>query len=516
MAFAILFSRILGLIRDAVLSAQFGIRFERDAYVAAFVIPDLLFFLLAGGALSSAFIPVFGSYWAKGEREEAWKVFSSLVTLMAFAVFFFVVFAEIFAPQLVAIFTPGLSFEKQALAADLSRVLLPSQFGFLLGGLMFGTMNAQKHFLVPALAPNIYNLGIILGASVLAPLLSVPIFGPAWGALAGALVGNLLIPIWVMNRFGAKYEFRLDWKHEGVQRVFRMMLPVVLGLSLPGVYAIITRAFGSFFEEGAISALDIGNRIMQAPLGIFGQALAIAVFPTLIEMYAHNKKREFLETASKSVRTVIFIGLIVGGIMFVMSEDIVRVLNQWGTFTSQNTKFVAEGLRMYSLGVFAWCAHPILMRAFFAMENTITPVFLGTITTFFLFSLCAFFLKIGVGYSWYALAVSLSAIFLMTLLLIGLKIRLGRFDGTKLLRVLGVGVVSTVLISLLIALGTLVVPFPEIIPANLISFVRLFLFGLGGLWIYLKIGNALGLEEAGYALRAISKRQPAPPPEISP
>jgi len=294
-----------------------------------------------------------------------------------------------------------------------------------------------------------------------------------------------------------------------------MMLPVVLGLSLPGVYAIITRAFGSFFEEGAISALDIGNRIMQAPLGIFGQALAIALFPTLIEMYAHHKKREFLETASKSVRTVVFIGLIVGGIMFVLSEDIVGILNQWGAFTSQNTEYVAEGLRMYSLGVFAWCAHPILMRTFFAMENTITPVFLGTITTFFLLGVCAIFLKLNVGYSWFAFAVSLSAVFLFGLLLFALRVKLGRFDGAKVMKVLIVGVVTTALICSLIALGVQVVRFPDGMPANLVSFLRLFLFGIGGLWVYLRIGDALGMEEARYALKAISRRS-EPPPEVVP
>ena len=506
MVAAILLSRLLGLVRDAVISHQFGIEAYRDAYVAAFAIPDLLFFLIAGGALSSAFIPVFTRYWTKGEEEEAWKVFSTLATFMGLVVLLFVLVAGVFAEPLIAAIRPGLAPEVRSLSADLSRILLPSQFGFFLGGLMFGTMNARKHFLTPALSPNIYNIGIILGASVLAPLFAIQVFGLAWGALAGAIVGNLVIPIWVMRRFGCKFSIQLDLKHEGVRQVFKLMIPVVFGLSLPGVYALIVGGFGSYFGQGAISALDIGNRIMQAPLGVFGQSLAIAVFPTLVALHVEGRREAFLSTVSKTVRTTVYIGLFVSAVMFVLSEDIIRVLNQYGKFSAENTAYVAQSLRYFSLGIFAWCAHPVVMRAFFAMEDTLTPTVLGTITTVFFVGMCIVFTQGSMGYSGLALAVSVSAIFLLILLLIGLKRKVGSIDGRRLLRMLVLGGAAAVGAGFLVKFGADLFPNPPGLRSNLMSMVRIFLLGLGGAWIYLGIGKLLGLEEANYALAGMRKR----------
>ncbi|MDQ2986599.1 MAG: MATE family efflux transporter, partial [Armatimonadota bacterium] len=227
----ILLSRILGQVRDTIISYKFGQDAITDAYRAAFSVPDLLFFLIAGGALSSAFIPVFTKYWSTDEPEEAWKVFSVVATLMGIIVVGFVIIAEIFAGPLLDLVAPGLEGETRNMAVHMSRIVLPSQIGFFLGGLMFGTMNARRHFLTPGLSPNIYNIGIILGALLIAPMLSVPIFGLAWGALAGALVGSLALPILLMRRFGVSFKPSLDTSHPGVKQVFKLMLPVVFGLS---------------------------------------------------------------------------------------------------------------------------------------------------------------------------------------------------------------------------------------------------------------------------------------------
>ncbi len=506
MVAAIFLSRVLGLVRDGVISHRFGIESYRDAYVAAFAIPDLLFFLIAGGALSSAFIPVFTRYWTQGQEEDAWKVFSTLATFMGLVVLIFVVFAGWFAEPLISLVRPGLNPEVKALSADLSRILLPSQFGFFLGGLMFGTMNARKHFLTPALSPNIYNIGIILGASVLAPLFTIQIFGLAWGALAGALIGNLLIPIWVMKRFGCKFSFQMDLKHEGVKQVFKLMIPVVFGLSLPGVYALVVGGFGSYYGEGAISALDIGNRIMQAPLGIFGQSLAIAVFPTLVALHVEKKREMFLATVGKTLRTTVYIGLFVSAMMFVLSDDIIRVLNQYGKFGSSDTAYVSESLRYFSLGVFAWCAHPVVMRAFFAMEDTLTPTLLGTFTTGFFVAMCFLFANSGMGYAGLALAVSISAVFLLVLLLIGLKRKVGGIEGAKLFKMVLVGGLSAIAAAVLIKYGARLFPNPAGLGSNLMAMVRVFLLGIGGAWLYLGIGRLFGMEEAQYAFSGMTKR----------
>ncbi len=517
MVLALFASRLLGLLRDTVISAQFGLNAHTDAYRAAFIIPDLIFFLLAGGALSSAFLPVFGRYWAEGKQEEAWSLFATVATIMGLALVVLLGVAEVLAPVLVRVFTPGLVKEVIPETIAMSRILLPAQFAFFLGGLMFATMNARKHFLTPGLAPNIYNLGIITGALVLSHYFTPSIYSLAWGALLGALIGNFFIPLLVMWRFGARYRVSLDYRHEGVQRVFKMMVPVLFGLSLPGIYAIAVRSFGSLHGEGAISALEIGNRIMQAPLGVFGQALAIAVFPTLVTLYARNEPTQFLRTMSRTLRTSMFIGVYASVVLFVLAEDVVRVLNQYGRFTHENTEYVTSCLRFYSIGVFAWCAHPVLMRAYFAMEDTLTPILLGTIATLLFLMLCSLFGMPPFPYEGLALAVSLSAIFLLVLMFIGLRRKLTHTDTPIVLRSVSLSLLAGIFTGILIALIAHGTPTPKGLAGNAVSLLRLTILGMGGAWVYLWVGRLLGLEEAHFTLKALlrSPQSPANPPEES-
>jgi putative peptidoglycan lipid II flippase len=524
MALAILLSRVLGLVRDAVISRNFGLESERDAYVAAFAIPDLLFFLIAGGALSAAFIPVFTRYFTTGDEKEAWKVFSTLATFMGIVVLCFVILASIFALPIMSVLRPGLPPDVMRQAAQLSVILLPSQIAFFLGGLMFGTMNARKHFLVPALAPNIYNIGIILGAAVFAYWPGWGVYAVAWGALSGALIGNLLIPIFAMRRFGSAYTPSLNLKHEGVRSVFKLMLPVIFGLSLPGVYAIVVGGFGSFYGQGAISALDISNRIMQAPLGVFGQSLAIAIFPTLAELFAKRDAAKFLVAVSKTLRTAVFIGLFVSAMIFVLSEDVVRLLNQYGKFQEVDTIRVAAALRMFSVGVFAWCAHPILMRAFFAMENTLLPILLGTVATGIFVALAFLLPTLPIDYGIFSsarpegidfrfaslgLSVSIAAIALFMMLLLALRGKLGRIDGSRLTMLILWGGLAASGSAALVGILANLIPMPagDGLGPNAVSLVRVLGLGLAGTWLFLWLGRLLGLEEATYAMRAIGRRK---------
>lgn len=500
----IFLSRVLGQVRDTIISYRFGQDAITDAYRAAFSVPDLLFFLIAGGALSSAFIPVFTQYWSTEEKDEAWKVFSIVATLMGIIVVGLVVLAEVFAGPLLDLVAPGLQGESRDMAVTMSRIVLPSQIGFFLGGLMFGTMNARRHFLAPGLSPNIYNIGIIFGALFIAPMLVIPIFGLAWGALAGATIGSLLVPLYLMRRFGWSFKPSLDLSHPGVRKVFKLMLPVVLGLSLPGVYAIALRFFASFHAEGTISALENANRIMQAPLGIFGQALAIAVFPALSALFAQGKAPEFLATLSKTLRTVLFIGIFVSAMLFVLSEDLVRLLFQYGRFTSADTDVTSGALRMFSIGVFAWCAHPVLMRAFFAMQESLRPILLGTLTSAVFGFLCWLFAE-QMGPEGLPLATSISAVLLMLLLVAALRAKLTRIDGVRLVRLCAIAFVAAIGTAAAVwAVGTLVPAEAE--GSHWVSFGRVVLLGLGGAWVYLGVGKWLGLEEANYAFAAMRRK----------
>jgi putative peptidoglycan lipid II flippase len=517
MVVALSASRLLGLLRDTVISAQFGLNAHTDAYRAAFIIPDLLFFLLAGGALSSAFLPVFGRYWAEGKQDEAWSLFATVATLMGLSLLVLIGIAEVLAPALVPVFAPGLVREVIPETIAMSRILLPAQFAFFIGGLMFATMNARQHFLTPGLAPNVYNLGIILGALVLSSYVTPPIYGLAWGALLGAFIGNFFIPLFMMGRFGARYQLSFDLRHEGVRRVFQMMAPVLFGLSLPGIYAIAVRGFGSLHGEGAISALEIGNRIMQAPLGVFGQALAIAVFPTLVALHARNDPIQFLRTMSRTLRTSMFIGIYASVVLFVLAEDVVRVLNQYGRFTPENTQYVTACLRLYSIGVFAWCAHPVLMRAYFAMEDTLTPIILGSVATLFFLAFCFLFGMPPFPYEGLALGVSLSAIFLLVLMFLGLKWKLPTTDTPAILRSVSLSLLAGILTGGLMGIVAYAIPTPSGLAANAVSLLRLAILGTAGAWLYLGLGRLLRLEEAQFTLKALLRPSPNPvnPPDPS-
>src|SRR5690606_36967450 len=160
-------------------------------------------------------------------------------------------------------------------------------------GIMFGTLYARQVFAVPGLGPNIYNIGIIFGGLFLAGFFLEGVQGLSWGALIGAFIGNLLIPLLVMRRMQSEYRLVFDLQHPGVRKVFKLMAPVVLALSLPGVFALILQAFSTYYADGVNTAMNVANRLMQAPLGVFGQALALAAFPALAQFFAQGKMEMF-------------------------------------------------------------------------------------------------------------------------------------------------------------------------------------------------------------------------------
>lgn len=381
MMLSLLLSRVLGLVRDAVMSYMFGADLTTDAYRLAFMVPDLLFFLLAGGALSSAFIPVFSEYLHTGKEKDAWKIFSVVTSVMTLGLTILIVLAWIFATPLSHAVAAGKPDEIIPLIAHMSRILLPGQLAFFIGGLMFGTLYARQVFSVPGLGPNIYNLGIIFGAVALSGFFTPGVIGMSWGALIGVVLGNLVIPFLAMRKLKSHFEFSLDLSHPGVRKVFKLMLPVVLGLSLPGVYGMILQWFGSFYPAGVNSWLDYANKLMLAPVGIFGQSLAIAVFPALSQFYAQDNMEAFRKQLASTVKTVIYITLPITAVMLALSPQIVATIYQHGKFTASDTAQVSTLLTLFGIGIFAWCLHPVLMRAFFALHNTVLPIVLGTATT---------------------------------------------------------------------------------------------------------------------------------------
>lgn len=508
MLVSITLSRILGLVRESVMGGMFGASGYTDAYVLAFSIPDLLFFLIAGGALSSAFIPVFSEYWHTDRKEDAWKVFSSVVTIMALVVIGFIVVSEIFTRELTMITARGkLKPEDAHLIPHIihmSRILLPGQFAFFIGGIMFGTLYARQVFAVPGLGPNVYNIGIIFGAVVISHFVTPGVVGMAWGALIGAIIGNLAIPFVVMRKLGSSYRFSLDVKHEGVRKVIKLMIPVVLGLSLPGVFAIVMRLFGSYYQEGVNTWLNYANQLMQAPLGVFGQSLAIAVFPALSQFYAQGQMDRYSKQLSATLRTTIYMSVPAAVLLYVMATPIVAAFYQHGKFQAADTAQVSTLLGWFAIGIPAWCLHPVLMRGFFAAQKSLVPILLGTLTTGIFVGLIFALWKTPLGYSALPLASSIAAIVLATLLLIAVQPVAGGLDIK--------GLSNTAVKSTLSALAAGLITFGGVwlwkyFPYHN-KFWTLAFAGFASLifaWVFYFVSRYLGMPEAETIERAMSR-----------
>ncbi len=512
MVASLFLSRVLGLIRDMVIAAKFGQTQETDAYLASFQVPDLLFYLIAGGALSSAFIPVFSEYLHTDREDEAWHVFSVVVSLMSAVVLAFIIVAWIFADPLMSVVASGLDPETARLAAQMSRIVVPSQYAFFIGGIMLGTMYARNVFSVPGLAPNVYNIGIIVGALVVSNLVVPSVTGMSWGALGGAFVGNIFIPLLVMRRLGVKFKISFDTKHEGVRKVFRLMIPVVLGLSLPGIFTWILRSYGSFFEQGVITALENSNRLMQAPLGVFGQALALAAFPVLAQFKTQDRMDLFSDQLSKTLRTVLFLSIPVAMIFIVLPLPIIQAMYVRGKFTMEDAYRTAPLLQMFGIGVAAWCLQPALMRAYYSVQKTWPPVIMGTLTTL-VFALASYFLiQSGAGYQSLPKAASVAAIFLAVLMIGTVNHSVSKIDIAGLLTTSGKSILASG-IAAAIAWGAMKFSPPpgaglSFAPLAMLLVVACF-FG----WVYYFAAKALKMPETEYVKRAMARRGPQPSQE---
>lgn len=431
---AILVSRILGLVREMVIANQFGGGGDVSAYRMAFVLPDTLYFLLSSGALSSAFIPVFTEYWTKGEREEAWKVFSVIGTFIFLVLGGMILLCEIFARQIMPIVAMGFAKEHPELLEQtivLTRIVLPSQMFFFMGGLIIATLYSRQHFLAPAVGPIIYNIFIIAGGVLLAATAGVA--GLTWGALVGAFVGNFLLQWFVVRKMGVQFKPSLNLRHPGVVKVGKLALPVILGLSLPYVDVIVNHWFAAFLQEGAVAALGFANRLMQVPLGVFGQAAAVAFFPTLAAQAARKEMGELRRSVSFGLRGILLLTVPSSVLMIVLSKPIVTMLFQHGKFTPAEGSLAASALVFYAIGIAGWSGQAVITRGFYALQDTVVPVVTGTISTI-IFVPLNWILMQPMGHNGLALATSISATLNMVALLEILRRRLGGINGRQVLQ----------------------------------------------------------------------------------
>ncbi len=384
MMVTVLLSRILGVLRDAIISHYFGRTPQTDAYNAAFTVPDLLFYLLQSGALSSTIVPILTEYRQQGKDKSADKVVSTVASVIFVFIGLLICLMWINARALTIALNPGFvadegTLHRIALAVPLTRILLPAQMFFFLGGLMMGVLYSRKQFLIPALGPVIYNSGIIFGGVALHRWLGI--HGLVWGAIGGAFLGNFLLPFLWVNRLGVRIRPSFDVTHPAAMKVWRMLLPIGLGVSLPNIDQMVNKAFASYLGPGDTTAVMNGYRLMLLPIGVFAQAMALAVFPTLSGQAADKNVPALRRTMNQSLRNILFLTVPSSALMFLLAEPIITFLYQSGKFTHADTLITATALRSLSLGIFAWSCQSLLTRGFYALQNSKVPVISGAIVS---------------------------------------------------------------------------------------------------------------------------------------
>lgn len=363
-------SRLSGLARDIAISYHFGTGRELDAYLAANRVPDLLFQIVAGAAVASAFIPVYTGYLTRQEHDQGWEMVNILFTLAVVALLPLVLLGIVFAPFLIRLLVPDMPPDYQNLAANLARIMFFAPIFFTIGGFSTSLLNAHGRFFLAALAPTCYNLGIILGATVLSRWLGV--YGLALGALSGSLF-FMLVQVPGLRIVGLRYRPRLDLSHLGVRSVAKLMGPRTLGLAVTQVNFVVTLYLASGIA-GGISALNYGWSLTMLPLGVFAMAISTAVFPTLAEHAAAGDREELRAMLINALRFILFLTIpaIVG--LVILSSDVVRLIYQRGAFTAVSTEMTAGALRFYALGLIGMATVEIVTRAFYALKDTKTPV----------------------------------------------------------------------------------------------------------------------------------------------
>ena len=495
-------SRVTGLLREVIVAAQFGASAELDAYLAAFRVPDLLFQLVAGGALGSAFIPAFAGHWVKKDEAGAWLLFSRVVNLITLILVVLAGLAALFAlPLIQKIIAPGFALQQQELAATLMRWMLISTVIFGASGLVMGALNATQHFLLPAAAPVLYNLAIMAGAWFLAPTMGAR--GMVIGVVVGAMLHFLVQLPGLMGR-NARYTPSFSLSDSGVRQVMRLMGPRVLGLFFVQLHFLVNTILASGLDEGRLAALNYAWMLMLLPQGVFAQAIATAIFPTFAAQIAAGNQSAMHHTFGQTLRTVLFLTLPAAVGLFVLRVPLVAMLFQRRQFTAEDTLLVSYALQFYAIGLTAHSLLEIVVRAFYALHDTWTPVVIG-VAAMAANILLSLLLVRPLEHGGLALANSTATIVEMLVLLWLLRRRMGGIDGKHLLLSLGKNAAAAVV------MGGCVWLWLRFAPAWGNESVHAWLLGLGGIAVaaigYAAASLLLKSEELQPALAALLRKR---------
>ena len=385
-----LLSRLMGLVRDKVISWQFGAGEEADLYFAAFVVPDIINYLLAGGFLSITLLPLLAKCFQKNE-EDSWRFFQTVLTWLGLGSLLLTTLCIIFADALAVCIAPGFNATQLSRLTFFMRLILPGQVFFLTGACFTTLLFLRRQFRIPALTPLIYN-GCIIICGILLPAIAtlytqqsyaqmlkeLGMTGYCLGVSIGAFLGAFCLPLFACQ---PNLKLGICFTHSQLKHFFLLATPLMLGQTIIMLDEQFLRVFGSMLEMGSVAHLNYARRIMQVPIGLVGQAAAVASYPFLVQLLANQEHDKFAATLNQALRTGIVLIIPCAAFMLSQAKPILTILFQGGQFTAQDTASCVPLTQIMLAAVPLWVIYMIVVRAFYAQQNTLTPAISGTIMT---------------------------------------------------------------------------------------------------------------------------------------
>jgi len=421
-------SRILGLIRDIVFAAFFGVSGGTDAFFVAFKIPNFMRRLFAEGAFSQSFVPVFSEYKATRSREALQDLINHVAGTLGGTLLFISAIGSIAAPAVVMIFAPGFIDEPERfqLTSDMLRITFPYIFFIALTAFAGGILNSYSRFAVPAFTPVLLNLCLIGAAVWASPYFDHPIMALAWGVAVAGLIQLLFqFPFLMKLRLMPRPSFRKQ--HEGVKKITRLMIPAIIGSSVAQINLLFDTIIASFLVAGSVSWLYYSDRLVEFPLGVFGIALATVILPSLSKHHAQQSAEAFSHTLDWALRLVMMIALPATIGLFLLAGPLLATLFNYGAFSLHDAEMASMSLMAYALGLPAFIFIKILAPGYYARQDTKTPVRIAIkamISNMFLnvlFVVPMILMELEGPHTGLALATSVSAYLNAWLLYLGLR-----------------------------------------------------------------------------------------------
>ena len=486
-------SRVAGLLREVVVARAAGATGATDVFFSAFTLPDFINYLLAGGALSITIIPILTAFHVRDDEEEGWRVFSTVLTLLALGAILLLGLGMVFADPLCRALGKGFDGPQQQLLVRYTRILLPAQFCFFAGGLFGAAQMARGRHAIAAIAPLLYNVGIIAGGLLLGRRYGME--GFCWGALGGAVLGPLLLQLFGALRVGFRYRPNLDLGHPAVKQYLLLTLPIMIGQSILVTDDWLIRYFGAFLGPASISYLNYAKKLAQVLPALLGQASAAASFPTLSAQAERGDVRAMSVTLGEGLRRALLLSAAGAVLLLVLNREATVLVFRGQRFSTLDALATGQALAILAVAVPAWVAQALLARGYYALRSTWAPTLIGSVMT--LLGIPLYGALSQRGYLGLATASSIAMILYVIALHIGLQRRLHRDDpeGPALLPAAwlarAAGVVLATLLGAALTRGAVGQLWPNHAFAEALG--RAVVVGLVGLGLFTSLSNAFGL-----------------------